>query len=248
MFRKKEKKEKFILESEPHRYTISSDEIKRIAEHINNGIEDGLEIEEATKLLEWLVENARCDIEKIIGKSLNDYSCKGFCGFAKLSTIFPVKDCNIHATSNDTNRFPNSTFKHSFGTVLLPIKENGKVVNKWFLIDPTYRQFFEKEVCSKKNQIPAPGYFMCADSKTIKFSKRLLKQGYIELTLENLKMYAQGFVFASGNMIENIDINELKESVLNNQEEIDCSREEAINFGCNPNIPYVKYVNNKLKK
>ena len=117
MFRKKEKKEKFILESEPHRYTISSEEINRIADYINNGIEDGIKKEDAIKLLEWLVENARHDIEKIIEDSIKDYSCKGFCGFAKLSTLLPVMDCNINVTANDTNRFPNSVIKHSFGTI-----------------------------------------------------------------------------------------------------------------------------------
>lgn len=234
-------KEKFIIESTPQRFNIIDEDIKSVANHINNGIDDGLSMKEVKILLEWLVENARHDIENIIDESINTNSCKGFCGFAQLSTIMPVTNCNITVTANNTDKFSNSLIRHHFVTIILPTKENDKIVNKWYLIDPTYRQFFEKNSCKGKNKLTSPGYFMLETNETLKLAKQLLKNGYIELTDDNLKMYSNGFICASGHNKNNIDVEKLKDSILNNQENIDCSREESLKFGCNPFFPHVKY-------
>lgn len=75
-------------------------------------------------------------------------------------------------------------YNHAFGTVRFSIVENGKPVEKYFLIDTTYRQFFIKEKCSKIHYYlgdmiaPTIGYFI----EDEEFAKTLMEDGFIELT------------------------------------------------------------------
>ena len=61
--------------------------------------------------------------------------------------------------------------------------DNGPI---WFIVDPTYGQFFENE--KFKN-------YMISNYK--KFSYKLLKQGYIECNIENMLSYINGFVLSN---------------------------------------------------
>lgn len=54
---------------------------------------------------------------------------------------------------------------------------------KWFLVDPTYGQFFKKEKFES--------YMAYYNTD---FSIELLEQGYIECTLDNMLAYVDGFV------------------------------------------------------
>ena len=261
----------YIIESEPLRYNIDDLKLKSLANHINNGMEDGLTLDEANTLLEWLVENTRCVIEKDLNTDLSVYDLGGFCGFGQAISLLPLIQKNINVTINNAVNFPNGAVKHAFGTVILPIKTGDKVINKWYLIDTTYRQFFTKEMCSESKFEPAkdnegflctpdPGYFMCiadtANTKTIEFAKELTKKGYVELTEENLTMYAQGFLYSSipqekknlYKYVENLDIKEIKESLIHNQSELDYDIEECDYYGYNIRIPYVNYELEESKK
>lgn len=64
---------------------------------------------------------------------------------------------------------------------------------KWFIIDPTYGQFFENRVFRN---------YMFNNYKD--FSERILEDGYIECTLSNMLNYINGFVF-SGAYVNNVD-------------------------------------------
>lgn len=64
-------------------------------------------------------------------------------------------------------------FKHDFGL-------------QWFLVDPTYGQFFKnKKFCD----------YMFSNYKD--FSLELLNNGYIECTIENIYSYIHGFMFSN---------------------------------------------------
>lgn len=54
---------------------------------------------------------------------------------------------------------------------------------KWFLVDPTYGQFFKKNKFAEYMSYYHTG-----------FSIELLEEGYIECTLENMLAYVDGFV------------------------------------------------------
>ena len=264
----------YIIESEPIRYNIDDSKIRSLSDHINNGIEDGLTSDEVKTLLEWIVENTRCVIEKDLNTDISNYNLGGFCGFGQAISLLPLIQSNINVTVNNAANFPNGAVKHAFGTVVLPVKQDNKVINKWYLLDTTYRQFFTKEMCNESrfenpdnNEgllcTPDPGYFMCiadtASEKKINFSKELTKKGYVELTKENLIMYAQGFLYTSipqkkkeiYKYVENVDVNELKDSIIHNQVELDYDIEECDYYGYNIRIPYVNYElkeNEKVNK
>ncbi len=91
-----------------------------------------------------------------------------------------------------------------FGTVTFPYQDNERVIDKTYLIDSTYRQFFSTMRCNEGRYYteeentnlkvaPDPGYFVTDKN----FAKSLMKDGYIELTKENAKKYGEAFYKAS---------------------------------------------------
>jgi len=71
----------------------------------------------------------------------------------------------------------------------------------WYLVDPTYGQFFEND--KFKN-------YMFENYKD--FSNQLLKMGFIECTLSNIFNYINGFVFSNA-FISNINIEEIYNNI-----------------------------------
>lgn len=63
----------------------------------------------------------------------------------------------------------------------------------WYLIDPTYGQFFENNEFSN---------YMFTNYKD--FCSKLLNDGYIEFNIQNLKYYLDGFIYAC-----NLDKNDI---------------------------------------
>lgn len=57
---------------------------------------------------------------------------------------------------------------------------------EWFIVDPTYGQFFENDTFRN---------YMFNNHKD--FSLKLLKKGYIKCTLTNMMYYINGFVFSN---------------------------------------------------
>lgn len=79
---------------------------------------------------------------------------------------------------------------------------------KWFIVDPTYGQFFENKLF--KN-------YMFKNYK--EFSFKLLNQGYIECTLSNIKSYIDGFIYSNAftnNIDENLVYQKIEELLQSN--------------------------------
>ena len=83
---------------------------------------------------------------------------------------------------------------------------NTKNGPKWYIVDPTYGQFFyennEDEIENLQNKIFKN--YMFTNHK--EFSTKLLEQGYIECTLQNMLYYINGFALSNA-YTNNIDIN-----------------------------------------
>lgn len=81
--------------------------------------------------------------------------------------------------------------KHSFAIVVSN--------KKMYIVDCAYRQFFSLSYNIDSDELKQmdPGMFMLEDEKRKKVAQQILKQGYIELTEENLKLYLDGFVMAA---------------------------------------------------
>lgn len=77
--------------------------------------------------------------------------------------------------------------------------------DKKYIVDLTYRQFFLTDrsslerigVCTLSNTLP--GRFMTMNESRMKTASKLLKDGYIEMTDENIKNYFDGFAISNRN-------------------------------------------------
>lgn len=207
------KKDEFIIESKPIRTVVDDNLLIQVSEHINNGCEDGLTESEIQTLLDWVVENTRRNIEKYTGQDITDNDLMGLCGFAQTSSLTPLEN-HFKETYNSTTDFNTPDIKyvvndlrHAFGTITFPLKTENGVVEKQYLVDVTFRQFFKRIMCENPTYSLTgtfemdPGYFLCnkirKTKESIHLSKQLLKKGYVELTDENLKLYIDSFIYSS---------------------------------------------------
>lgn len=84
------------------------------------------------------------------------------------------------------------------GHSILTLKDDDKV----YLIDPSYSQFFLKEKCSSENYLiynntvikaPDPGYYYLLNRDKQPIAKKILEEGFILLTEDVAKAYADSF-------------------------------------------------------
>lgn len=230
----------YLIDQKPERFDLDENIINTIQ------ISEGLTLEQAEELLKWTVNNTRDNlntgirINKCPKDVYDNYSLMGYCGFSQFSSLYPLQQLGLEVTINNIGEIKGG--RHAYGTVVIPIKDNNKIVNKRFLIDCTYRQFFTVEFNSFSryiNSAPDIGFFIKEDKEKIEFAKELLKNGFIELTQENLEHYLKPF-FMRDYQLENIEQAEedfakvdLLDAIQNRQVEFDYEASEFDNWGCN---------------
>ena len=199
--------ESYIIYQEPERKRIDNKKLEIALNHYNeiknNGFKEGLTDEEIKTLLDYSVENARKSFDNL-GINVKTNSLNGLCELGQALTIMPLENLGLEVTKNSASLCFDYPFNHVFGTVTFPYQDNGRVIDKTYLIDSTYRQFFSTMRCNEGRYYteeentnlkvaPDPGYFIT----DIDFAKTLMKDGYIELTKENAKKYGEAFYKAS---------------------------------------------------
>lgn len=151
---------------------------------------------EAINILNWTVLNAKENLKEILkclGKDIND-SLSGFCEITQAISLIPLENIGIKVTKNTAKDSFGYLYNHAFGTATFNIISNEKIIEKTYLIDISYKQFFSTSKCNygyyyKKDAIaPDPGYF--ADKE---FARKLLANGYIELNSETAIKYGKPF-------------------------------------------------------
>lgn len=196
----------YIIESEPLIFDLNEDDVAKAFKHLQevinnnkNGIPDGITLEEAKLILDWDIQNARKSLARC-EKDIKTASLSGTCGLAQGLTLLPLIEANLECTINNVINFPLAKYTHAFGTVKIPIKDENGITYMPFLIDASYRQFFTTTECNQGRYYiqnctsgPTAGYYVCQTSEGIAFATKLLKNGYIELTPENIKIYGNGF-------------------------------------------------------
>ena len=215
--------ESYIIYQEPERKQIDKEKLQQTLRHYeeikNNNYDDGLNIEEITILLNYSVENARRSFDSL-GIDVKTNSLNGLCELGQALTIMPLENLGFEVTKNSATACFNYPFNHVFGTVTFPYQDNDRVIDKTYLIDSTYRQFFSTMRCNEGRYYteeentnlkvaPDPGYFITDEN----FAKTLMKDGYIELTKENAKKYGEPFYKASISLKElyKLDIKDNKD-------------------------------------
>lgn len=238
--------ESYIIYQEPERKKIDEKKLQIALNHYNkiknNGFKEGLTDEEIKILLEYSVENTRIAFDNL-GINVKTNSLNGFCELGQALTIMPLEKLGLEVTKNSATKCFNYPFNHAFGTVTFPYQDNDKVVDRTYLIDSTYRQFFSTVRCNEGRYYteeentnlkvaPDPGYFIT----DIDFAKTLMKDGYIELTKENAKKYGEAFYKASialkdRELSQNIDIDYYSNIIFNSENYIVSNSElEGLNL------------------
>lgn len=196
---------------------VPTDTIKHLKEVVaNNQINDkleGISFEEASILLQWIVNRTWKNLS-LFSIDMSRNSLNGFCEFAQLSSLYPLEQLGLKVTKNTAEDSFDYFFHHAFGTVEIPISNQGTVTNQLFLIDPTYKQFFTAVRCNHGRYYakeentgmivaPDPGYFM-KSREEIEVCENLIQNGYLLLTEPVAKIYGSGFQKASISL-ENYD-------------------------------------------
>lgn len=113
------------------------------------------------------------------------------------SLKIPCEKVEIYPGYNDKARLFGLCGYHYFNIVTIN--------NKKYLIDGSYKQFFKKshssleEIGVPLTCAPLPGIFMQQTKTRQQVAKKLLKDGWIELTEDTLKSYCDGFTLSFRN-------------------------------------------------
>ena len=164
--------------------------------NIENKIKNNISIsnEEATNFLNLIIFITR----QKINPNLDNFDNKCDLAQSILYHYFKNINCKIYPSMTQ-NVITNNIIGHSFLTLELNINNQ----TTYYLLDPTYIQFFKKNKCKKDNYYispkypdyilltPDPGYFIKEEMK--ENCTYLLNHGHIELNEENAKMYGDSF-------------------------------------------------------
>lgn len=196
--------ESYIVNQAPIRKKVSDEDFKCALRNLNDfkcKKEKYLSSGDILCLLDWVVENTRSNLESL-GFILEKNSLNGFCDISQAISLMPLEDMRVSVTKNSAAKSFGYPLNHYFGTVTFPTIVNDQIIEKTYLIDVTYRQFFSTVRCNygryfsnslNSFSAPDPGYFV----EDIDFAKELMANGYIELTEDNARKYGESFVKAS---------------------------------------------------
>lgn len=184
----------YIIDQEPTYEKVNLESVRNAISNLKDG---SATIDDAEALLKWNVQNTREGLTKL-GLNIKKDSLDGYCELSQLLSIYPLEELGLEVTKNTARYCFDYPYNHAFGTVKIPVIENGNKIDKYFLIDVTYRQFFVREKCSKIQYYlddmiaPSVGFFV----KDKQFAKTLIRDGFIELTPSIAKEYGEPFTKA----------------------------------------------------
>ena len=229
----------FILDDKPVRFDIDYS----LLDSIN--VSEGLTEDQALELLKWTANNTRDNLNISCNNDVyGNESLMGTCGLSQYSTLYPLQKLGFEVTVNNIASVGN--VRHAYGTVIMPIKTDSGIQNKRYLIDCTYRQFFDVNhnvVTRYIDDRPSVGYFVSKNPEEIQFAKELLQNGFVEANFKNLEHYLKPF-FSSIIPISKIDkIDEefkkinIEDIIKNHQSEFDYDEDDFKKWGFNLEIP-----------
>lgn len=232
----------------------------------NNSLQEGILKEEAELILDWVVYNARVYLNKSLseaGEDIFSSTLTGTCGLAQSLTGFPLESMGLDVKpTNIRVCLSPQAGNHAFLVVKFPIKTKANTVEeKYYLVDITYKQFCLSERCNKtkffsederfKGQCtPDPGYFISLSKKGRNVAAKILKDGYIELTPENAKIYGDSFKLCERGLSSyqgNLDKKNFKTNISGEEyikrftsylDDYDYTKEEFLEWEYNIKTPY----------
>ena len=220
---------KYIIDCTPKIINeIDENRISRIENDIINNIE--IPNNDIEYLLECLCYMVRC----MFTNDLENYSFEYKCDTAQSIIYYYLESLNIGVYACQTqNAITRGVVGHSFITCIIN--------DIPYLIDPTYKQFFLNDNCTKNNYIkidnkiiktPDPGYFIKEEDKYL--ISKLLKNGYSVLSKDIARIYGDSFY--NTKPLESPNFKSIKGSVyinafLRNTSKLSKTKEELSSLG-----------------
>ncbi|MBR2708265.1 MAG: hypothetical protein IKE90_02380 [Bacilli bacterium] len=172
---------------------VDLDIIYMIQEKIKNNI--SVTDQEINYFLNYLCFEVRKKLSLKKSKEVKDNLFTNQCDTAQSMIYYYLNELGVLTIPVNTNDVLGPVTGHSFVLAFI----NGE----YYLIDPTYNQFFDLKKCFKDNFVvikgkvsiaPAPGYFVSMYSledkkKIIDF----LKNGFMKVSSDNLRLYGDSF-------------------------------------------------------
>lgn len=196
----------FILDAQPKNDDINIEKVAMIEQKLLSEVT----LEEAKLFLDFMVYNSRIAFNWNSSINVLDNSFRYQC--AKMANLnsYLLNKLNLPHKIFNVGEIVCEDKKHMHQVLMLalPINLDGEIVVKNFLLDPSFRQFFIKDFCDfsayygeKKGNInkaaPEAGYFFCLTNEGRKLAESLIKDGYMEMTSENIKYYFDSFKFST---------------------------------------------------
>lgn len=230
----------YIFECRPDIFNVDEAKTLNAVNHLKEALENnrGISEEEAKQLLDWSVQKARTILDKDCYFGIMEDSLEGLCGISQMLTLAPFLEIGAKVTINNAYKFGDKVGNHAFGTVSFPIEKEGRIIEKQYLIDASYRQFFTTARCNygryydlNKTSGPDAGYYVNRFPNGDVVAKQILEKGYTELTDEALEMYGGSFLMSRLNINtkdDSVSINTeiLREIVNTKQVELDFDKDE----------------------
>lgn len=195
------KYEEFIFPSTPYNEDINLEEIASIQEFYekNNYIPEDKIID----FLNWIVYQTRINITNNLDSPLYS-SFQGQCAPAQSFMDELFGKMNFKKLAFNIGDVLETTKIHALEVVEIPTLVDNFIVNKLYILDPTFRQFClteenrferynEEPRWAVKMSAPHPGYFFNLTDEGRNFANDLICYGYFEVNEETLKTYFDPF-------------------------------------------------------
>lgn len=235
---------------------IEIEELQRLTKQLSNDLKK----EELEILIQGIINLIRKEYQEIINKDLNAEMFTNKCDLFQAITYYIFRKLEFKVTPLQTQRIiSNDVTGHS----LIMIEYH----NFKYLIDLTYKQFFEMNGCKKENYIinydkglillaPLPGYYYLNNPQNVIIAKELIEKGYMEASEENLKIYFDSFYLTKrGKLIggglltkSNISGSVYLNACMNCQDEIHYTEEDLNNLGFSLYLPNEYFKEEIIRK
>lgn len=196
-----EKKEDFLFSSKPYNEDIDINQVAAIQDFYEKNCY--IKEEDIPTFLNWLTFAARTNITHPLDSPLES-SFAGKCAIAQAFYNKILDKIKIPVMNFNIGNLLKTAPIHEVTCISIPTTRKNQKTTKTFLLDPTFRQFclteenrferyFEEPRWAVRMATPHPGYFFNLTEKSKAFANQLIKDGYFELTEENLKTYLDPF-------------------------------------------------------
>lgn len=181
----------------------------------------GIAEADAQHLIRWVTNNARTAVKEL-GNTVN---CPGSCGPSQSVATVTLEKMGFKPNIIRNVLIQNG-MQHAITTVTIPVEVPGQgVVQKTYLIDPSFRQFMGGEAKGSLTHADIHGERLTSTPAGAQLANEILSQGYAELTPARAKLYLDALSKNGGPLFSTVD--EYMRTITQSNTQLDVTRAEV---------------------